>query len=140
MLCSVPCCEVEKIFFFGFPQEQVQLSKPSIRNKMVLKMVFCRIIGVIMLNLVQKITLKMLCSVPCCEVQQIFFSGFPKEQVHLSKPSIQNKLVLKMAFRTIIAVIMPNIFQKIALNVLCSVPCYEVQQIFFFWTLSCQKL
>ena len=98
-------------------------------------MVFCRIIGVIMLNLVQKITLKMLCSVPCCEVQQIFFSGFPKEQVQLSKPSIRNKLVLKMVFCRIIVVIISNLIRKITLNLLCSVPCYEVQQIFFsFWT------
>ena len=37
-----------------------------------MKVVICTIIVVITSNLIRKITLNMLCSVPCCEVQQIF--------------------------------------------------------------------
>ena len=74
LLCSL--LQASTDFFSGFPKEQVQLSKPSIRNKLVLEMVFCRIIVAIISNLNRKITLNLLCSVPCCEVQQIFFSGF----------------------------------------------------------------
>ena len=37
--------------------------------------VLCTVIVVITSNLIRKITLNMLCFVPCCEVQQIFFSG-----------------------------------------------------------------
>ena len=72
-------------FFFGSPKGYVQQSKLSIRNKLAAKMMFCRIIGVIMPNLIQKIILNMRCSLPCCEVQQIFFFGSPREQVKLSK-------------------------------------------------------
>ena len=45
-----------------------------------MKVVLCTIIVVITSNLIRKITLNMLCSIPCCEVQQ-FFSGFPWEGV-----------------------------------------------------------
>ena len=38
-----------------------------------MKVVLCTIIVVITSNLIQKISLNMLCSVPCCEVHQIFF-------------------------------------------------------------------
>ena len=38
-----------------------------------MKVVLCTIIVVITSNLIRKITLNILCSVPCCEVQQIFF-------------------------------------------------------------------
>ena len=38
-----------------------------------MKLVICTIIVVITSNLIRKITLNMLCSVPCCEVQQFFF-------------------------------------------------------------------
>ena len=38
-----------------------------------MKVVLCTIIVVITSNLIRKITLNMLCSVPCCEVQQVFF-------------------------------------------------------------------
>ena len=38
-----------------------------------MKVVLCTIFVVITLNLIRKITLNMLCSVPCCEVQQVFF-------------------------------------------------------------------
>jgi len=41
-----------------------------------MKVVICTIILVITSNLIRKITLNMLCSVPCCEVQQIFFLAF----------------------------------------------------------------
>ena len=43
------------------------------------------IIVVITSNLIRKITLNMLCSVPCCEVQQIFSSGTPWEDVELQE-------------------------------------------------------
>ena len=42
-----------------------------------MKVVLCTIIVVITSNLIRKITLNMLCSVPCYKVQQIFFSGSP---------------------------------------------------------------
>ena len=38
-----------------------------------MKVVLCTIIVVITSNLIRKITLNMLCSFACCEVQQIFF-------------------------------------------------------------------
>ena len=38
-----------------------------------MKVVICTIIVVITSNLIRKITLNMFCSVPCCEVHQIFF-------------------------------------------------------------------
>ena len=38
----------------------------------------CRIIAVIMLKPIRKITLKMIFSVPCCDSQQIFFCGSPR--------------------------------------------------------------
>ena len=38
-----------------------------------MKVVLCTIFVVITLNLIRKITLNMLCSVSCCEVQQVFF-------------------------------------------------------------------
>ena len=41
-----------------------------------MKVVICTIIVVITSNLIQKIILNMLCSVSCCEVQQIFFLAF----------------------------------------------------------------
>ena len=40
---------------------------------------------------------------------------------------------MKVVLCTIIVVITSNLIRKITLNMLCSVPCYEVQQIFFFW-------
>ena len=42
-----------------------------------MNVVLCTIIVVITSNLIRKITLNMLCSVPCCEVQQIVFPGSP---------------------------------------------------------------
>ena len=38
-----------------------------------MKVVLCTIIVVITSNLIRKITLNILCSVPCCEVQHFFF-------------------------------------------------------------------
>ena len=127
LLCSVPCCEAQQMFFW------LSKRKLSIQKKLVMKMVFCRIIVVIISNLVRKITLKMLYSVPCCELQQIFFSGFPKEQIQLymSKPSIQNKLVLEMVFCRIIVAIISNLNRKITLNLLCSVPSARFNRFFF---------
>ena len=40
---------------------------------------------------------------------------------------------MKVVLCTIIVVITSNLIRKISLNMLCSVPCCEVQQIFFFW-------
>ena len=58
--------------FFSF-RGHVQLPKLSIRNKFVMKMLFCTIIVVIMSNHIRRITLNLLCTVTCCAVQQIFF-------------------------------------------------------------------
>ena len=44
----------------------VQLPKLSIRNKFVMKMLFCTIIVVIMSNHIRRITLNLLCTVTCC--------------------------------------------------------------------------
>ena len=38
---------------------------------------------------------------------------------------------MKVVLCTIIVMITSNLIRKITLNMLCSVPCYEVQQIFF---------
>ena len=73
MLFSVPCCDSQQIFFRGSPSQHTQLSKLAIRNKLNLELVFCRIINMITLKPIRKITLKMLFSVPCCDSQQIFF-------------------------------------------------------------------
>ena len=78
-----------------------------------MKVVLCTIILVITSNFIRKITLNMLCSVPCYEVHNL------------------NKLAMKVVLCTIIVVITSNLIRKITLNMLCSVPCYEVQQIFF---------
>ena len=60
-------------------------------------MLFCTIIAVVMSNPIRKITLNMLCSVPCCDVQQIFFSSFlSKGHSQLSKHLFRNKLALKI--------------------------------------------
>jgi len=75
----------------------------------------------------------MLCFVPCCEVQQIFFSGSPWVGVGLSELWILKKSAMKMVIFTIIVVITSNLIRKITLNMLFSVPCCEVHQIFFFW-------
>ena len=40
---------------------------------------------------------------------------------------------MKLLICTIIVVISSNLIRKIPLNMLCSVPCCEVEQIFFFW-------
>ena len=51
--------------FFRF-RGHVQLPKLSIRNKFVMKMLFCTIIVVIMSNHIRRITLNLLCTVTCC--------------------------------------------------------------------------
>ena len=108
--------------FFSF-RGHVQLPKLSIRNKFVMKMLFCTIIVVIMSNHIRRITLNLLCTVTCCAVQQIFFFFLPP------KLSIRNKFVIKMVFCTIIVVIMSNPIRRITLNLLCTVTCCVVQQI-----------
>ena len=107
--------------FFSF-RGHVQLPKLSIRNKFVMKMLFCTIIVVIMSNHIRRITLNLLCTVTCCAVQQIFFFLPPKL-------SIRKKFVIKMVFCTIIVVIMSNHIRRITLNLLCTVTCCVVQQI-----------
>ena len=82
-------------------------------------MVFCRIIVVIMIKPIQKITLKMLFSVPCCNIQQ------------LSKISFQRKVNLKMVFCRIIALITSKRIREITLKMFFSVPCCDSRQIFF---------
>ena len=73
-----------------------------------------------------------MCSVPCCEVQQI---GCPWVGVGLSELWILKKSAMKMVIFTIIVVITSNLIWKINLNLLFSVPCCEVHQIFFFLAL-----
>ena len=51
--------------FFRF-RRHAQLPKLSIRNKFVMKMLFCTIIVVIMSNHIRRITLNLLCTVTCC--------------------------------------------------------------------------
>ena len=55
---SVPCCDIQHIFFFMAIQGNTQLSKLSIRNKLNLEIVFCRIIAVLMPKPIRKMTLK----------------------------------------------------------------------------------
>ena len=43
---------------------------------------------------------------------------------------------MKVVLCTIIVVITSNLIRKITLNMLCSVPCYEVQQIFFWLSMG----
>ena len=78
MLFSVRCCDSQHIFFRASPRQHTLLSKLSIRNKLNLKLVFCRIMVVMTQKLIRKINLKMLFSVPCCDSQQIFFSWLSK--------------------------------------------------------------
>ena len=70
---SIPCCDIQHFFFLrGSPKLHTQLSKLFILNKLNLKVVFCRIITVI-IKPIGKMTQKMLFSVPCCDIQQFFF-------------------------------------------------------------------
>ena len=59
-----------------------------------------------------------------------FFSF--RGHIQLPKLSIRNKFVMKMLSCTIIVVIMSNHIRRITLNLLCTVTCCAVQQIFFF--------
>ena len=43
---------------------------------------------------------------------------------------------MKVVLCTIIVVITSNLIRKITLNMLCSVPCYELQQIFFWLSMG----
>ena len=70
---TVPCYAVQQIFFFCLSKGKRQLSKLSIRTKLVVKRVFCTIIVVIMLNPTRRITLKLPSTVPWYAVQQFFF-------------------------------------------------------------------
>ena len=69
-----------------------------------MKVVICTIIVVITSNLIRKITLNMLCSVPCCEVQQIFFSVSMGRRSAIRTLNL-NKSAMEVLFCTIIVVI-----------------------------------
>jgi len=116
------------------PRGNLQSSNPSIGTKLAVKVVFCTIIAVIMANIFRRITVHLPCTVPCYAVQQIFFSASPRETLQPSNISIGTKLAVKVAFCTIILVIMSNLFRRITLHLPCTVPCYAVQQNFFFQT------
>ena len=98
-----------------------------------MKVVICTIILVITSNLIRKITLNMLCSVPCCEVQQFFFFWLSMGRRSSIRTLNLKKSAMEVLFCTIIAVINSNLIRKITLNMLFSAPCCEVHQIFFFW-------
>ena len=79
---TVSCYAVQQIFISASPRGNVQLSKLSIRTKLVVQRVFCTIIVVRMSNPIGRITLKLSCTVSCYAVQQqIFFSGSPRWNV-----------------------------------------------------------
>ena len=98
-----------------------------------MKVVLCTMFVVITLNLIRKITLNMLCSVPCCEVRQVFFFWLSMGRRWAIRTLNSKKSAMKVVLCTIIAVITSNLIRKITLNMLCSVPCCEVQKVFFFW-------
>ena len=58
---------------FDPPNTQYVPIKTFHSNKLIVKIVLCRIIVVIIMNLIKKITLNLLCSIPCYKVPQIFF-------------------------------------------------------------------
>jgi len=70
-----------------------------------MKVVICTIILVITSNLIRKITLNMLCSVPCCEVQQIFFFWLSMGRRSAIRTLNLNKSAMEVLFCTIIVVI-----------------------------------
>ena len=88
MRFSVLRCDIQLIFFRSSPKQHASLSKLLILNTLNLKMGFCRISAVIMPKPIRKITLKMVFSVPCCDIQQFFFCSSPKQHTPLSKLSI----------------------------------------------------
>ena len=96
-----------------------------------MKVVLCTIIVVITSNLIQKITLNILCSVPCCEVQQIFFFWLSMGRRWVRRTLNFKQVSYESGICTIIVVITSHLIRKITLNMLCSVPCCEVEQFFF---------
>ena len=80
----------------------------------------------------RRITLHLPCTVPWYAVQQNFFCTSPREKLQPSNFSIGTKLAVKVVFCTILVVIMSIPFRRITLHLPCTVPCYAVQQIFFF--------
>ena len=98
--------------------------KLSILTVLDLKMLFSRIIMLIISKSVRKITLNVYCSVPCK-----IFSGSPKE--HHKLLNIQFKIYwsCKCYFPELCADYL-NICRKITRNVPSSVPCCDVQVIF----------
>ena len=94
-----------------------------------MKVVLCTIIVVITSNLIRKITLNMLCSVPSCEVHQIFFFWLS---------IVMRSAIITLNFKEVSYIYEHGNFQNHCSdnlepnsNMLCSVPCCEVQQIFF---------
>ena len=78
-ILSTYCTDSRCFYFFSFDRRcllfvgcffrfrrHAQLPKLSIRNKFVMKMLFCTIIVVIMSNHIRRITLNLLCTVTCC--------------------------------------------------------------------------
>ena len=100
---------IHKFVFVVLPP----LSKLSIRNIFNLEIVFCRIIAVLMPKPIRKITLKMDFSVPCCDIQHIFFFMAIQGNTQLSKLSIRNKLNLEMVFCRISVMITSKPIRKI---------------------------
>ena len=97
-----------------------------------MKVVLCTIFVVITSNLIRKMTLNMLCSVPCSEVQQIFFFWLSLgrrwairtlsfKQVSHESGTLHNLCTYNFE---------PNSKDNSEYAVLCS--CCEVQQVFFF--------
>ena len=75
VLCSL--LRGSTVFFFWLSMGRRSSIRTLNLKKSAMEVLFCTIIVVITSNLIRKISLNMLCSVPCCEVQQIFFSGSP---------------------------------------------------------------
>ena len=91
-----------------------------------MKVVLCTIIVVITSNLIRKITLNILCSVPCCEVQHFFFWLSMGRRWALRTLNFYQVSYERSTFHNHCSDnLEPNS------NMLCSVPCCEVQQIFF---------
>ena len=85
-----------------------------------MKLLICTIIVVISSNLIRKIPLNMLCSVPCYELQQIFFLALMGRHWAITTLNLK-KSAMKVVICTIIVVITSNLIRKITLNILCSV-------------------
>ena len=131
MVFSIPCCDIQQIFFSWLSKWLTHLSKCSIWNKVDLEMVFCRISAIIKPQPIWKITLKMLFSIPCWECSRFFLSRLSNVAHSIIKTFNSKKCYLEIVFWWTIAVIMPKQIRKIILKMLFSVPCWDIRQIFF---------